>query len=223
MNIRLLMARPSFKSFMAEFLMIMLGVLAALALEQVAQSILHARAANATKVMLDAEIHTNLKTIRRIRQLHAQRVQSMAFMADLLLRDIRAGVPDAKIIEHFSQARAQGNYFGMNINTPLLQHTDWDIAVADQSAGWMEPDTLRPYAWVYATYKMLPEHLRGKTAQLIHGPEMVDIESNLALGEVDPRALYRATRQVIAVFEMMESNLRTAEEQTIKAFPALVK
>jgi hypothetical protein len=223
MDIRTLMARPLLRRFAGEFLMIMLGVLAALALGEAAQSLSHARAAKATKVMLDAEIRANLKIIRGIRSRHLERLQSMTFLADLLLKDIKAGVSDADTLAHFSQARAAGKYFGMNINTPLMRHTEWDVAVADQSAGWMEPAELRRYAGVYAVFKMLPEHVRSKMPQVLNGPEMVNVESDLDMGKIDPRVLYRASRQVIAAFEMADANLGSTEAMTAQAFPELEK
>lgn len=206
---------------MGEFFMIVLGVLTALALDQLAQNFLHARAAQATKAMLDAEIRANLGTIRHIRKIHLERAESMAALGELLLRDIKARVPDAQIIAHFSREVAGGKYFGMNVNTPILDHTAWDVAVADQSASWMESAQLRRYASVYSMHNRLPEHVRAKMPHVLDGPDMVDVESDLEMGLSDPRALYRAIKQTLAAFQMVDANLQTAETLTLRAFPQL--
>lgn len=212
---------PGFRSFFAEFMMIVVGVLAALALEQVAQSLLHANAAKATMAALDVEIRSNVGLMRRLRAVHAERAASISALSGALLRDIKAGVPDEEAIENFQRAQAGGAYFGSNVNTPLFLSHAWEIALADQSASWMEPAEQRRYAAVYAMHRTMTEHVRAKMSHVLDGPGLVDAESELQMGASDARALYRATRQVLAALAMVESNMRSTEESTVKLFPAL--
>ena len=95
----------SFKEFGGEYLMIVVSIITALALEHFVQSIHHRHLAEEAGAKLDAEISANIQQIGEALAQNQQRVKQLIVVRDELLDGIRNKVDDAVLLERFKKEK----------------------------------------------------------------------------------------------------------------------
>lgn len=174
----------SLKGFLGQYLMIVLSVLTALALDAWVQHAQHAQAAAEAGSQIKAELRANLEDILRTRAHDARRLKALEQLRGSVLRDMKAGLPDTVIEQHIV-ARSGDFWFGLNTVDP--RHEAWDVAVANQSIGWIDKASLQRYATLYAR---LNEY-RSKSALNLRvnmqGLRPNDLALALEIGKVQPQ------------------------------------
>jgi hypothetical protein len=138
----------SFKDFVKHYLMIVLSILTALGLEAWIEHSHHAHAAETASAQIEAELGANLGQVRRMRDADARRLAMLKELYGYLVEAVKDGTGAAQIRQEVD--RRTQRYFSLSLQLPTLRHEAWDVAVANQSAGWIDADHLRRYATLYA-------------------------------------------------------------------------
>lgn len=203
----------SLKTFAREYLMVVIGVLTALGLEQWVVYLNHRQDAVATGVRIEAEIHANIEGIRHARAVDIEHLKRLDALRKTVIRDFRAHVPDATIEQHIL---ANTKDFGLDRRWPALHHEAWDMAVADQSLGWIDAQRLQRYSAVYAVMRETDAMQRQDMAMTLDGPRMIDIMTDLEVGEVQPRRFLHTVGSMTVTLQdtvsMLDSLQRRLED-----------
>lgn len=202
----------SIKAFAGEYVMIVLSIVTALALENGVRSYQQAREAQEAARSLDAEIALNIAETRSAIGHNTAQAQKVNGFKKILLADIKAGVGDKEAIRH----TMAGQDFGVSMVTPSLQHEAWDVAVANQSLSHMPPAQLQRYAKQYASMRDLQAVLAGKGNGFLNLPQFSDTFSNFQMDELDARALYRILTQMGSLYETNAGMLQDLEKQLVE-------
>jgi hypothetical protein len=204
-----------FKRFGAEYLMIMLSILTALALEDVAQDIQHRTLATEAAAKIDAEINVNLDELSTIITHNDAQAAKLDVIRKALLADIRSGASDAhlmkKIMAEYEDA------FELSIKSPSLRREAWEVAVANQAVSWMQAKELKRYSAVYAEMRDVQAIAISGTNVFFDGPRMLDVGSNVQMGVSNPREVYRMINQSIVSYASLNGNLKGLRKELQKS------
>jgi hypothetical protein len=195
----------SFKDLAKHYLMIVLGILTALGLESWIEHVHHRHAAEAASMQIETEIHENRVAIESARTNDEERMRSLAKVRDGLINDIKSNATNAVIIQHIQAEAPDGIY--LDWRWPALRHEAWDVAVANQSAGWIDNDKLHRYTTVYSAQNARSAIMASDIPMVLDGPRMVNARIDMDTGEIQPRELLHTVNQMWAVSEETSQNL----------------
>jgi hypothetical protein len=211
----------SLKNFAGEYVMIVLSIVTALALENGVRQFHQAREAREAARNLDAEIAANLTEVRSVIGHSESEIKRITRLREVLLADIKAGASDREAIMH--AVEVSKGHFNVNIRTPSLQREAWDVAVANQALSFMPQDQLMGYARQYAHMRDTQAVLLGAGGSFIDWPQLSDTMSNMEMNDITARGLYRVLTQMSFVHESNANNMRslvkllaTAQQRTQK-------
>jgi hypothetical protein len=202
------------KEFGGEYLMIVISILTALALEQGAQALHHHEVAHEASVKIDAEIRANIEEVASVRAHNAGERDKLGAIKTALLADIRGGMADEllkkRVLSEYKDA------FNLSIQTPTLRREAWEVAVANQAVSWMAPGDMKRYSLIYASMRDIQSLAASGGNYFVDGPRMRDTASNAQMGLVDPREVYRMLNQIISSYGSINGNLAILQEQLEK-------
>jgi hypothetical protein len=184
----------SLKDFSKHYLMIVLSILTALGLEAWIERTHHRHAAAEASARIDAEIKQNLAEIRKQRTHDEARLAELKALFDLLKHDLDAHASDEVIHRHVRAALPDGLY--LDYRRPVLRREAWDLAVANQSAGWIEGERLRGYSTIYAAQNSTDATLAQDIPLVLDGPRMFDTMLGVDTDDYQPRELLRVVNQM---------------------------
>lgn len=197
-----------FRDFAKHYLMIVLSILTALGLEAWIEHTHHQQAADTAVAQIEAEIHANRAAIDRVHAHDVERMHALEKLRDLVLHDMQAHVPDAIILQHVhEQTTPDGLY--LDWRWPTLKHEAWDVAVADQSASWIDNERLRRYSDIYAAQVRGEASMTGDVPLVLDGPRMVDAMINLQVNHVQPEELLHVINQMTWLTSEASHNLES--------------
>lgn len=199
------MPMETVKDLAKHYLMIVLGILTALALEGWVEHVHEHREARASSARIEAEIQTNRQEIDKARTRDLERMHDLEKLRDTIVKDINAHATDAEIVQHVQQLEPDGIY--LDWRWPGLQHEAWDVAVANQSASWMDSDTLHRYATVYAAQNASTTMMNNDLPLVLNGPRMFDMNADLRIGTAQPVELLHVVNQMAALVNESTHNL----------------
>jgi hypothetical protein len=176
-----------FKDFAKHYLMIVFSILTALGLEAWIEHVHHAHAAATASAQIEAELSTNLANIQRVRDSDAKRLTVLKQLDDYLVKAVRIGA-DAATIKQRVDAQTGGDFY-LGLAFPTLRHEAWDVAVANQSAGWIDTSLLRRYDTIYAYQSNFERSVSFNTSINLEGSKVNDIDADLQAGVVQPREI----------------------------------
>lgn len=209
----------SFKDFAKHYLMIVLSILTALGLEAWIEHAHHVHAAGVASLRIDAEIRSNLDAIESSLTQDARQVKRLAAIRDGLIQDFKAHAPEATIAQHI-QSQVSARNFNLNLNWPTLRHEAWDVAVADQSASWIDRERIQRYSAVYANQRDVGIGLSTNLALVMDGPRMIDTLTDLESGNVHSREFLHVVSQMATMLDQAQQNLLTLQRHLRDALPA---
>ena len=198
------------KTFAGEYVMIVLSIMTALALENGVRQWHQAREAQEAARNLDAEIAVNLAEMRSVIAHNDAEIQRIRRLREILLKDIKAGVGDKEAIKNVMIA--SNMRFDLNIHSPSLQREAWDVAVANQALSFMPQEQLLRYAKQYASMRDIQTLLVGSGNSFMDMPQLSNTMSNLQLNDITARDLYRTLTQMSFVHESNGGNMRQLEQ-----------
>lgn len=201
-----------FKEFGGEYIMIVISILTALALEHGAQSLHHQRLVTQAAANMDAELRFNLDDLDKVLEHNRAEVEKLKAIRATLLADIRNGASDAEVMERF--LKDPKNHFGLSIRTPSFNREAWDVAVANQAATWMPAEQLRRYSTAYGAMRDLQQlNNGGGGLGFLSGPAYVDVASNIEMRISNPHEIYRIINQMISAYGSVDGNLEGLQRQ----------
>lgn len=204
----------SFKEFAGEYIMIVVSILTALALENAVHRYHQSHKAHEAARNLDAEIAVNIAEVRSAIKSNDGELKRIGKLGEVLLADIKAGLGDKEAIKHAMQE--SGSTFGFNITIPSLQREAWDVAVANQALSYMPQDQLQRYARQYANMRDVQAILNVTGNSFVDLPSLADTMSDMKTGDISSRELYRTVNQLIFVYEQNGNNMRSLEKLLVE-------
>lgn len=207
----------SFEDFAKHYLMIVLSILTALGLEAWIEHVHHQHAAAAASAQIEAEIRSNLAEVELDARRDAVQLKRLDGIRDAVIRDLRSNVPDDVVRQHIIAMTRKG--FDLDMQFPTLRHEAWDVAVANQSASWIDRTRMQRYSAAYANARDSVTLMREDTAILMNGTGMVDTIADLETGQVQPRPFLHVISQMRAMIGQTVQNLRLLTKQLAAALP----
>jgi Zn-dependent M32 family carboxypeptidase len=207
----------SFRDFAKHYLMIVLSILTALGLEAWIEHAHHAQAAATASTQIEAEIRGNLDEVDAAVQQDNRQLQKLDKIRDTVIHDLKVHAPDDVTRQHILALASDD--FDLNLHFPTMRHEAWDVAVANQSASWMERERMQHYSAAYASMRDSLDMMREDTAILMNGTGMVDTIADLSTGDVQPRQFLHVVSQMRAMIGQTTQNLRLLEKPLQAALP----
>lgn len=204
----------SFKDFAKHYLMIVLSILTALGLEAWIERSHHVHAAETAGQQIRAEIQANLDDVRTSIRTNEKLIVPLRELDRIVSQDIRDGLPMATINQHIQARKAD---FKLSINWPTFQSQAWDVAVANQSASWMDGADLRRYSAVYADLRDISNWMTHDSISLLNAPSMGALHARISLdAPVDPMEFVTVLRQMINTSAETQSHLHQLESRLVE-------
>jgi len=197
----------SLKAFGGHYLMIVVSILTALALEEWVQHIHRNQSGRQAEAQIVAEIRENLVQVRQSIAENVERRKPLVELANRIIAALKAGEPDVRIRAEIIGPAGRP---GIGISWPHLRHEAWDVAVGDQSAANIDQATLKRISSVYSAQHELATSLQSTTV-LLNGGRLIDVMTDLAIGDVSPRELTHSLRQMSDTIEASQGELRKFE------------
>jgi hypothetical protein len=207
---------PSIRNFAREYLMVVIGVLTALGLEQWVVHVHQNRDAASASAQIEAELRTNLANIRHARTVDLDHLAKLEAIRAGVVRDFKARLPDAEIARRIV-ARAQD--FGLDMRWPILHHEAWDVAVADQSASWIDSRKVRRYASAYASMRDTNVLKQQDENLIMADSHMFDVMTDIEIGDVQPRRFLYTIGDMSDLLRETSIMLGALDDELGKALP----
>jgi len=204
----------SVKEFAAHYFMIVVSILTALGLEATVEHLHHKHAAEAAQKAVETELRNNLDELRADDARNLARLGPLKKLSEELIKDFDDGVPMAQIKQKMADRVKAGIDFG--VFYPSLQHEAWDVAVANQSASYMEPETLRRLSAAYASQRDVNQ---ASLTVFVNVPAYLDALTDARVGNADPREFLRSIRQAQMTVQGAHSKFVELERHLEEAFP----
>ena len=208
----------SLRDFLKHYLMIVLSILTALGLEAWIEHVHHRHAAETASEQIESEIRSNLSQIHTALTEDAERAQTLARIRDSVERDLTANTSEADIAKHILSL-TKDRSFNLNLRWPTLREAAWDMAVANQSASWIDKDHMYRYSAAYAAQRDMSRTLAANLALVIDGPRMIDTATDLRSGNVQPHAFLHVIAQMTTMLEQAKTTLDQVEQHLREALP----
>jgi hypothetical protein len=208
----------SLKDFAKHYLMIVLSILTALGLEAWIEHSHHTHAAELSRQRMNQELRSVLQTIQHAEQMNQQSLSNLKSLDAMIAGDLASGNDTREISR---KILARKNDYTMNTNWPSLTTNAWDVAVADQSIGWIDTNSLQQYSAAYAAERTLNNWMLHDSMTLVDAPRLVDTITDLQMDHpVDPYTILRSLRQMEDLLNTAITFLEnTAEEMKPAAQP----
>ena len=200
-----------FRDFARHYLMIVLSILTALGLEAWIEHVHHTHAAVLASHQIETELQANLDGIRHSYQRNQQRLVSLRQLDDAIAKDIREGKGDTAINQHIQARKGE---FSLSLDWPIFSNQAWDVAVANQSATWMDSAALNGYSAAYSKQRDAASWMTQDSTLFLDAPRMATLRPKIDLGrEVDPVEFLSVLRQMIITSSETQSHLQQVESQ----------
>jgi hypothetical protein len=186
----------SVKEFAAHYFMIVVSILTALGLEATVEHLHHKHAAEAAQKAIEQELRNNLANLRDNDAKNLERLVPLKRLANEMIKDFDDGVPAAQMKRQMTERVKAG--IDLGVFYPSLLHEAWDVAVANQSASYMEPEALRRLSAAYASQR---EVNQASLTVFVNVPAYLDALTDARVGAADPHAFLRAIRQAQATVQ----------------------
>jgi len=207
------------KEFGGEYVMIVISILTALALEHTVQAIHHKQLAHEAAEKIETELRLNAQEVNKVLVHNERDLQEIKRVRAELVQGIRDKVPDDVLMAHFKSDWKAGVV--LSINTPTLRHEAWDAAVANQAVTWMPDEQLQRYVTAYAALRDVQALSTIGGTNFIDGPRMLNTLSDLETGEATPRDMLRILSQIRSGYSSIDGNLQSLLKDLPKADTAV--
>lgn len=185
----------SLREFLQHYLMIVLSILTALGLEQWIERAHHRHAAEYASTQIDSELESMLRDIQAAVQTDESKLAPLIAIDKAIHEDVQKGLPDAEINKHI---RELNGGFRLSINWPAFNTQAWDVAVANQSATWIDVAQLHRYTAAYAAVRDAASWTTHNATVALDAPRMINLQTRINLGkDVDPVEFLSVSQQMI--------------------------
>ena len=196
----------SVREFLSHYAMIVLSILTALALEQVALGFEHRHEGARAKEEIEQEIASNLRAVEEALQITRENEKDWGVLVARTVADVRAGQSTDESLE--ATLKEAGHKFRDAL--PTLKTTAWDAAISDHSVNYLAHEDLVRYSELYATQRLFAQAMwdviRDSAAR-----DLSTISLGIALGKPDPRATVATLNARLRTIGIVESQLSQVE------------
>jgi hypothetical protein len=198
------------KDFSTEYLMIVVSIITALGLEHAVQTYHHRHQAQEASERIEAELRADLKEVESALKHNEDMRKRIAKLRVALRDEIKRGTPDKAAVEHVLAMDPKG--IQLAVHGPALRQEAWEVAVANQAAGFIEPAKLERYATLYAHMRDINALANGSGNRFYDGPQLVAAFADLELGTVSARALLHTLQQIEWTYAGADGNLQSLRD-----------
>jgi hypothetical protein len=195
----------SLKEFGGEYLMIVISILTALALESVVERVHHSHLAHEASEQIDAELRANVGSLKEALANNEQEAKALNQVREQMLVALQAHVDDNAFLRRYEQEWRTS--IKMNMREPTLRREAWEAAVANQSVTWMAHEKLEQYAGAYAATR--------DVSSLINGGAVSFLDVRMGIG--NPHAIFRTVTQMINAYGSLDGNMKSLQGKLEKA------
>jgi len=200
------------KEFGGEYLMIVISIATALALEHGVQTLHHRHLAHEAAVKIDAEIQANVQELDAALNHNNDQLKKTLLAREQLLAGIKDKAADHTLITQLMQQHK----LGISMLTPSLRREAWEVAVASQAVSWMPQQQLERYSGIYASMRDV-HSISSSGSNFLNGAAMLNTFSDIQMGEGDPKAVYRTLTQMISAYSNTDGNLQELRDKLAKS------
>ena len=197
----------SVREFLSHYAMIVLSILTALALEQVALGIEHRHEGSRAREEIEQEIASNRKAVDEALQITRNNEKEWQALVSRTVADVRAGQSTDESLE--ATLKEAGHKFRDAL--PPLKTTAWDAAISDHSVNFLPHEDLVRYSELYAAQRMFAQAMwdviRDSAAR-----DLAAISLAVALGKPDPRATVTTLNARLRTIGIIESQLAQVDQ-----------
>ncbi|MYM29913.1 hypothetical protein GTP58_16395 [Duganella sp. CY15W] len=204
----------SFKEFGGEYLMIVISIITALALEHAVQTWHHRHLAHQAATRIDAEMQANVQELDKVLAHNKAEVKKLNILHDQLLAGLKAKEDSRALARRLT---GDGKFGGLSIQVPALRREAWEVAIASQAASWMTQQQLERYSGIYANMRDIQTLAAGGGTVFLNGPEMLNVVGDINIGEGDAKAVYHIVRQMVSAYDSIDGNLQSLRDDLAKA------
>ena len=203
-------APQTLKDFAKHYLMIVLGILTAVGVEQGLEALHHHRLAAEATQQIDEELRSNLRESQRSLDENRKRLAALHATALALSADVSAG--------DTSPAKFSQRIGAITIGsaTPTLRRDAWEAAIASQALSYVDAARVRRYSEGYSAQRDVTQAMLA-TFSLGNWPgRLQDSIVDAKLGHVDQAALLKA----LASYQLAIAAIAENEREMVEAFGA---
>jgi hypothetical protein len=208
----------TFKEFGGEYLMIVISILTALALEHAVQTVHHRHLAHEATQKIEAELRINRKELAEVLEHNEGDVQRIRKTGQELLQAIRNKTSDDVLMARFHAEWKPA--LVLSIKVPTLRREAWEAALANQAVTWMPSEQVERYASAYANIRDVQLLSTGGSIGFLDGPRMRDTMSDVQMGTATPRDMFRVLNQMLSAYGSIDGNLDGLQKVLGKAVGA---
>lgn len=176
----------SFKDFLVQYLMIVLGILTALGLEQAIETVHHRHIATQAQEQIEEELRSNLESVSTTLDQNIERLH-------------RVQAAQAKLLQQALQKQLTAETFKVEFDkvsvgalTPNLRRDAWEAAIANQALSYVNAAAVRRYSEGYSAQR---EEAQTILATFTIGDWPGKLSAaviDAKLGQIDPGNLLKA-------------------------------
>lgn len=204
------------KEFSSEYLMIVVSIVTALALEHAVTSYHHRHLAHEASQRIEAELRANAKDVDEVLKHNRDMQQRVEKLRVAFIEDLKSGTPEQVAIDRM--LAKDKDALDLSVHSPTLRHEAWDVAVANQAASWIDATRLERYAALYAHMRDIGAIENGAGNKFFNGAEMVNVFADLQLGKAQARDLLRLLGQMVAAYGSADGNLISLQKDLATDF-----
>jgi hypothetical protein len=197
----------SVREFLSHYAMIVLSILTALALEQVALRLEHRHEGARAKEEIEQEIVSNRRDVEQSLQATRQYKQDWTDLLKRTAAELKAGQSDNDT--RLAVMREAQHRFGDA--APALKTTAWDAAVADHSVNYLDHADLTRYSQAYAVQRFFQQAIWDVTRDNA-ARTAADLTLPFFTGTADPVATLTLLNSRVRLLGIMESQLSQIDD-----------
>jgi hypothetical protein len=199
-------APQTLKDFAKHYLMIVLGILTAVGIEQAIEARHHHELATQATAHIDEELRSNLREARSALADNEKRMAALRAAQDAVLDDARKGNMSAETF------RARIESISVGVAMPTLRRDAWDAAIASQALTYVDAARVRQFSEGYSAQRNAMEATMaslplGNWLGLLQGATV-----DAKLGRVDHATLLKAFTTYGLVLTSTLGNERELEQ-----------
>jgi len=201
----------SFKAFAGEYLMIVISILTALALEQGVEALHHRHLAHEASEKMKVELRENIKDVNEVLTYNEPKRRALEQVHKQMLAAIRGKAADTELMSRFEQDWRPA--VRLDLTRPSLRREAWEAAVANQAVTWMPREALERYASIYGRIRDASALAQNSSLAFLDAPRQRDVMSNVQMGSSNPQEIFRSVAQLIDAYHNLDDNLKALNAQ----------
>jgi hypothetical protein len=196
-----------FKEFGGEYVMIVISILTALALEHGVQTWHHRHLAHEAAEKMNVELRATIKEVNAALEHNEKKRQTLHQVREQLLAGIRAKTSDAELMKRYAQEWAE--MMRLDLNTPTLHREAWEAAVANQAVTWMTREQLENYAVAYGAIRDTSSITYNGAMSFMDVPRLLDTIGRAQMGTANPQEIYLLSYRMVTAYDNLDGNLKS--------------